>query len=137
MSLLSAFAGNRLQRVGGRSPPEGKGKRVIELEIGDSPFSQHGFAKQAGLQAIRDDQSPLLPICGVARVAPGGLSLCHREHGLNTTADNVVVDRAPRYSNFCFARRFLTPAMACWFSPYFPTYVPNIAGGRPGCGWRT
>ena len=41
------------------------GKRVIELEIGDSPFPTTASAKRGGIAAIRDDQSHYCPSAGL------------------------------------------------------------------------
>jgi aspartate aminotransferase len=41
------------------------GKRVIELEIGDSPFPSTASAKETGIDAIRRDQTHYCPSAGL------------------------------------------------------------------------
>ncbi len=42
-----------------------KGKDVVELEIGDSPFDSTASAKASGAQAIADNQSHYCPSPGL------------------------------------------------------------------------
>src|SRR5437762_162242 len=42
-----------------------QGKDVIELQIGDSPFNSTASAIEAGLKAIKDNQSHYCPSLGV------------------------------------------------------------------------
>ena len=104
------------------------GKRIIELEIGDSPFPSTAAAKQAGMAAIQADQSHYCPSAGLPELRQAVSEHVHREHGLKTTAANVVVGPGAKVFELFFCETFLDPGDGVLvFSPYFPTYVPNIA----------
>lgn len=104
------------------------GKRVIELEIGDSPFASTQSAKAAGLAAIRDDLSHYCPSVGLAELREAASRYVNREHGLNTTSANIVVGPGAKVFELLFCEAFLDPGDGVLvFSPYFPTYLPNIA----------
>lgn len=104
------------------------GKRVIELEIGDSPFASTQSAKAAGVAAIRDDLSHYCPSVGIAELRDAASRYVNREHGLNTTSANIVVGPGAKVFELLFCEAFLDPGDGVLvFSPYFPTYLPNIA----------
>ena len=104
------------------------GKEVIELEIGDSPFASTSAAKQAGLAAIRGDQSHYCPSGGLPELRQAASQFVNAEYGLNTTAANLVVGPGAKIFELLFCETFLDPGDGVLvFSPYFPTYVPNIA----------
>lgn len=104
------------------------GKRVIELEIGDSPFASTQSAKAAGSAAIRDDLSHYCPSVGMAELREAASRYVNREHGLNTTSANIVVGPGAKVFELLFCEAFLDPGDGVLvFSPYFPTYLPNIA----------
>ncbi len=103
------------------------GKRVIELEIGDSPFASTAGAKLAGLEAIRGDQSHYCPSAGLGEFRQALSEFVNREHGLATTAANIVVAPGAKIFELFFCETFLDPGDGVLvFSPYFPTYIPNI-----------
>jgi aspartate aminotransferase len=104
------------------------GKRIIELEIGDSPFPSTAAAKQGGMAAIQADQSHYCPSAGLPELRQAASEHVNREHGLKTTAANVVVGPGAKVFELFFCETFLDPGDGVLvFSPYFPTYVPNIA----------
>ena len=47
---------------------QSQGKDVVELEIGDSPFNSTPSAKQAGIDAIRNNQTHYCPSLGLPDV---------------------------------------------------------------------
>ncbi len=109
------------------------GKRVIELEIGDSPFPTTPHAKQAGLQAIEADQSHYCPSVGLPELRAAAARYMGREYGIAAEAANVVIAPGAKPFELFFCEAFVDPGDGVLvFSPYFPTYVPNIArrGGR-------
>jgi len=58
-----------------------------------------------------------------------------RQHGLDVTAANVVVGPGAKIFELLFCEAFLDPGDGVLvFSPYFPTYLPNIAR-RCGRAW--
>ena len=103
------------------------GKRVIELEIGDSPFPSTASAKQAGIQAITENQSHYCASAGLPELRAAASAYVNREHALSTTAANVVIGPGAKPFELFFCEAFLDPGDGVLvFSPYFPTYLPNI-----------
>lgn len=107
---------------------ERAGKRVIELEIGDSPFPSTRSAKEAGIAAIREDRSHYCPSVGIPELQAAASRYVNREHGLDTTSTNIVVGPGAKVFELLFCEAFLNPGDGVLvFSPHFPTYQPNIA----------
>jgi len=103
------------------------GKRVIELEIGDSPFPTTPAAKQAGQAAIAENRTHYCPSVGLPELREAASAYVNREHGLETTADNIVVGPGAKTFELLFCETFLDPGDGVLvFSPHFPTYLPNI-----------
>ena len=110
-----------------------KGKRVIELEIGDSPFPTTTAAMEAGIQAIRDGHCHYGPSVGLPDFRQAAAEYINQEYGLNTTAENIVAGPGAKNFEQLFCEAFVNPGDGVLvFSPHFPTYPPNIArrGGR-------
>ena len=104
------------------------GKDVIELEIGDSPFSTPPNALEAGLQAIRDGLCHYGPSLGLPEFRQAAADYINREYGLATTASNIVAGPGAKNFEQLFCEAFLNPGDGVLvFSPYFPTYPANIA----------
>ncbi len=109
------------------------GKRVIELEIGDSPFPSTPAAKQAGHDAITADQSHYAPSLGIPQMRAAGAEYVRKEHGIDAQTENVVIGPGAKVFELIFCEAFVDPGDdVLIFSPYFPTYIPNIQrrGGR-------
>jgi len=103
------------------------GKDVVELEIGDSPFPTTPAAKRAGHDAIDGDKTHYCPSLGLSEFRKAASAFLNREYGLKTTAENVVAGPGAKIFELFFCETFLDPGDgALVFSPYFPTYVPNI-----------
>ncbi len=103
------------------------GKDVIELEIGDSPFSTPPKAIETGIQAIRDGHSRYGPSLGIMEFRKAAAEYVSREYGLSVTADNVVAGPGAKNFEQLFCEAFLNPGDGVLvFSPHFPTYPPNI-----------
>ena len=112
---------------------QAQGKDVIELEIGDSPFPTSPAAVEAGIQAIRDDKCHYGPSIGLPEFREAAADYVNREYGLDATAENIVTGPGAKTFEQLFCEVFLNPGDGVLvFSPYFPTYTPNIArrGGR-------
>lgn len=104
-----------------------RGKEVVELEIGDSPFPSTRSAKAAGLEAIERDQSHYCPSAGLPEFREAASRFVNREYGLDTTAEHLVVGPGAKIFELLFCEAFLDPGDGVLvFSPYFPTYLPNI-----------
>jgi aspartate aminotransferase len=109
------------------------GKQVIELEIGDSPFSSTPAAKQAGHDAITADQSHYAPSLGLPEMRRAAADYVRREHRIEAAAENIAVGPGAKVFELLFCEAFIDPGDdVLIFSPYFPTYIPNIQrrGGR-------
>ncbi len=103
------------------------GKDVIELEIGDSPFSTPPKAIEAGIQAIRDGHSRYGPSLGIMEFRKAAAEYVNGEYGLSVTADHVVAGPGAKNFEQLFCEAFLNPGDGVLvFSPHFPTYPPNI-----------
>lgn len=104
-----------------------KGKDVVELEIGDSPFPSTAHAKEAGEQAIRNDQSHYCPSPGIPEFREAAARFVREEFHVPAEAGNVVVGPGAKIFQQFFCEAFLNPGDgALVFSPHFPTFIPNI-----------
>ncbi|MFP6669704.1 MAG: aminotransferase class I/II-fold pyridoxal phosphate-dependent enzyme [Pirellulales bacterium] len=104
------------------------GKDVIELEIGDSPFPTTVAARDVGIQAIQDDRCHYGPSIGLPEFRAEAAAYVNREYGLEVTAENIVAGPGAKNFEQLFCEAFLNPGDGVLvFSPYFPTYPPNIA----------
>jgi aspartate aminotransferase len=112
---------------------QGAGKDVIELEIGDSPFATPPNAVEAGVRAIREGRTHYGPASGLPEFREAASTYINQEHGLETTAANIVAGPGAKTFEQLFCEAFVNPGDGVLvFSPHFPTYGPNIArrGGR-------
>jgi aspartate aminotransferase len=110
-----------------------QGKRVIELEIGDTPFPTPPIAAEAGIAAIRADQCHYGPSAGLPEFRQAAADFLNGQYGLGLTADNVVAGPGAKPFEQFFCEAFVEPDDGVLvFSPHFPTYLPNIErrGGR-------
>ena len=104
-----------------------QGKDVVELEIGDSPFPSTPNAKQAGIQAIEDNQTGYCPSLGLPEFRAAAARFVSTEFGYAATAENIVVGSGAKPFEQFFAEAVLDPGDGVLvFSPQFPTYVPNL-----------
>jgi aspartate aminotransferase len=110
------------------------GKDVVELEIGDSPFDSAAPAKAAGIEAIEQNHSHYCPSPGLPDFRDAAARQVREEFGIPVERENVVVAPGAKVFEQFFCEAFVNPGDGVLvFSPYFPTYVPNIErrGGRP------
>jgi aspartate aminotransferase len=104
-----------------------QGKDVVELEIGDSPFPSTPHAKQAGIQAIEENQTGYCPSLGLPRFREVAAAFVSAEFGYTAGVENIVVASGAKPFEQYFAEAFLDPGDGVLvFSPQFPTYVPNL-----------
>jgi len=111
-----------------------RGKDVVELEIGDSPFPTPPHAREAGIRAIRDGQTGYGPSLGLPELRAAAAEWVGAEFGIPATAANVVVASGAKPFEQYFAEALLDPGDGVLiFSPHFPTYEPNLLrrGARP------
>lgn len=111
-----------------------QGKDVVELEIGDSPFDSTASAKLTGIEAIQKNQSHYCPSPGLPDFRETAARFVKQEFGIPAEAKNVVVAPGAKVFEQFFCEAFLNPGDGVLvFSPYFPTYTPNIfrRGARP------
>ncbi len=103
------------------------GKDVVELEIGDSPFDTTASAKAAGSEAIENNQSHYCASPGLPEFREAAARFVKQEFNVPAEAENVVVGPGAKIFEQFFCEAFLNPGDGVLvFSPYFPTYVPNI-----------
>ena len=104
-----------------------KGKDVIELEIGDSPFPSTPSAKRAGISAIEDNETGYCASLGLPDFRAAAARFVSAEFGYSATAENIVVASGAKPFKQFFAEAVLNPGDGVLvFSPQFPTYLPNI-----------
>ncbi|MAR08506.1 MAG: aminotransferase [Blastopirellula sp.] len=103
------------------------GKDVIELEIGDSPFPSSPSAIQAGIAAIQEDHCHYGPSLGIPSFRAAAAEYVNAEYGLQVKAENIVAGPGAKTFQQFFLEAFVNPGDGVLvFSPYFPTYEPNI-----------
>ncbi|HEV3203513.1 MAG TPA: aminotransferase class I/II-fold pyridoxal phosphate-dependent enzyme [Gemmataceae bacterium] len=110
-----------------------RGKDVVELQIGDSPFPTPRHARAAGIQAIENHATHYCPSLGLPAFREVLAQNYRREFGVDITAANIVVGPGAKVFEQFFCEAVLNPGDAVLvFSPHFPTYGPNIErrGGR-------
>src|SRR3954466_2595043 len=104
-----------------------RGKDVVELQIGDSPFSSTKSAIAAGLEAIRAGHTHYCASPGLSSFREVIAKNYRKEFGVEIGPENVVVAPGAKVFEQFFCELFLDPGDAVLvFSPHFPTYGPNI-----------
>jgi aspartate aminotransferase len=104
-----------------------RGKDVVELEIGDSPFESTASAKAAGQEAIRENQSHYCPSPGLPAFREAAARFVRDEFGVPAQAENIVVGPGAKIFEQFFCEALLNPGDGVLvFSPHFPTFLPNI-----------
>ena len=103
------------------------GKDVVELEIGDSPFDSTAAARAGGVDAIEANQSHYCPSPGIPEFREAAAEFVRTEFGVPARAENIVAGPGAKVFEQFFCEAFLNPNDGVLvFSPYFPTYIPNI-----------
>ncbi len=103
------------------------GKDVIELQIGDSPFSSARHAIEAGMKAIESGATHYCASPGLLEFRETIARNYQREFGLRIGPENVVVGPGAKVFEQFFCEAFLDADDAVLvFTPHFPTYEPNI-----------
>ena len=103
------------------------GKDVVELEIGDSPFDSTAAARAGGVDAIKNNQSHYCPSPGIPEFRQAAADFVREEFGIPAEAGNIVAGPGAKVFEQFFCEAFLNPGDGVLvFSPYFPTYLPNI-----------
>ena len=111
-----------------------RGKDVIALQIGDSPFPTTASALKAGHAAIDAGLTRYCPSAGLPEFRDVIAATVNKEFGIPATADNVVVGPGAKVFQTYFCEAFLEPNDAVLvFQPAFPTFEPNILrrGAKP------
>lgn len=104
-----------------------RGKDVVGLEIGDSPFPSTPAAKDAGVRAIEENRTQYCPSLGLPEFREAAARFVSDEFGYPATADNIVVASGAKPLEQYFAEAFLNPGDGVLiFTPHFPTYEPNL-----------
>lgn len=104
-----------------------KGKDVVELQIGDSPFGTPADAADAGKHAIDSQQTHYCSSLGLPAFREAIARNYRQEFKLPITSENVVVGPGAKLFEQFFCEAFLDAGdEVLVFSPHFPTYGPNI-----------
>lgn len=103
------------------------GKDIVELEIGDSPFHSPASARQAGLDAIHNNESHYCPSLGLPEFRKAAAHFVRSEFGIPAEMENIAVAPGAKPFEQFFCETFLEADDGVLvFSPHFPTYPPNI-----------
>ena len=103
------------------------GKDVVELEIGDSPFDSTAAARAGGMEAIKNNQSHYCPSPGIPEFRAAAAEFVREEFDIPAEPANIVAGAGAKVFQQFFCEAFLNPGDGVLvFSPYFPTFVPNI-----------
>jgi len=103
------------------------GKDVVELEIGDSPFDSTASARAGGMEAIKNNQSHYCPSPGIPEFREAAAEFVREEFAIPAEPSNIVAGAGAKVFQQFFCEAFLNPGDGVLvFSPYFPTFVPNI-----------
>lgn len=111
-----------------------RGKDVIALQIGDSPFPTTASALRAGHAAIDAGLTRYCPSAGLPEFRETIARTVKQEFDIPATADNVVVGPGAKVFETYFCEAFLEAGDAVLvFQPAFPTFEPNILrrGAKP------
>src|SRR4051794_26297644 len=104
-----------------------RGKNVVELEIGDSPFPSTPHAKRAGILAIEENQTGYCPSQGLPTFREAAALFVASEFGYAAGPENIVVASGAKPFEQYFVEALVDPGDGVLvFSPHFPTYLPNI-----------
>lgn len=104
-----------------------RGKDVIELQIGDSPFASTKSALAAGKKAIDDGFTHYCPSLGLPGYRATVARTYSQEFGIPIGPENVVAGAGAKIFEQLFCEAVLNPGDAVLvFTPHFPTYLPNI-----------
>jgi aspartate aminotransferase len=104
-----------------------KGKDVVELQIGDSPFPSTAHALKAGTQGIKENATHYCASQGLPSFREAAARNYQREFGVKIGPENVVVGPGAKLFELFFCEAVLDAGDAVLvFSPQFPTFVPNI-----------
>jgi aspartate aminotransferase len=104
-----------------------RGKDIIELQIGDSPFASSRSALTAGVEAIRAGATHYCPSMGLTSFRETVAQNYRDEFGVEVGPENIVAGHGAKVFEQFFCEAFLDPGDAVLvFSPHFPTYGPNI-----------
>lgn len=107
---------------------QAEGKRVIELEIGDSPFPSTASAIRVGVSTIEAGDTHYGPSAGLPELREAAADYVNANYGLEVSAANVVVGPGAKVFELWFCEALLNPGDGVLvFSPFFPTYPANIA----------
>ncbi len=103
------------------------GKDIVELEIGDSPFDSTAAAREGGIEAIKSNQSHYCPSPGIPEFRAAAAEFVREEFDIPAEPGNIVAGAGAKVFQQFFCEAFLNPGDGVVvFSPYFPTFVPNI-----------
>ncbi len=106
---------------------KGRGKDVVELEIGDSPYPTPPAARGAGIAAIEANRTNYGPSLGLPELREAAARSVAREFGFDVGPEHVVVASGAKPFEQYFAEALVEPGDGVLvFTPHFPTYAANV-----------
>lgn len=106
---------------------EPSGKQFIKLHIGDSPFTAPAAAKKAATEAIQKNQASYVASAGLDPLRQAVADMYTPRLGVPVVKEQVTIGPGAKIFQQLFCEACLDPGDGVLvFSPYFPTYLPNI-----------
>lgn len=110
------------------------GKPVLDFTAGEPDFPTPAHAKEAGIQAIRADQTKYTPVAGTPELRAAIAAATNRQLGTAYQPNQVIVSCGAKHSLFnIFQSLCQAGDEVLIFSPYWVSYPPlvHLAGAKP------
>jgi aspartate aminotransferase len=111
-----------------------KGIDVISLSLGEPDFDTPESLKQAGIDAINNNETHYTPVAGTNRVREAISKKFLRDNGLNYSPDQIVVSNGAKQSIANVVLSLVNPGDEVILpAPFWVSYVEivKVAGGVP------
>lgn len=111
-----------------------QGIDVISLSLGEPDFDTPETLKQAGIDAINNNETHYTPVAGTARVREAISKKFLRDNGLNYSPDQIVVSNGAKQSIANVVLSLVNPGDEVILpAPFWVSYVEivKVAGGVP------
>ena len=111
-----------------------QGLDVISLSLGEPDFDTPDAMKQAGIDAIHNNETHYTPVPGTPRIREAIVKKFQRDNGLTYTVDQVVVSTGAKQSLANVVLSLVDPGDEVILpAPYWVSYeeIVKVAGGTP------
>ena len=110
------------------------GKAVLDLTAGEPDFPTPGPIKEAGIQAIRQDQTRYTPVAGLPELRAAVAASVNRSRATRYEAADTLVTCGAKHALFNVFQALCQPGdEVVVFSPYWVSFPPlvRLAGATP------